>query len=373
MSTREFLLALAFSLSSISFSAISAESAVCSNPLKKICIDTQSQRKTREIYIDGIKEKIAKVANKNSAPRIAKLKKIEPGAMNFIQREVEVYKIINQETMKAAKSTIKGFETIITSLKNILMLKNYMRQAIEESNFDQKTKAVFKKTIDSVQIGNFSDFIDRKGVEDSFLGQLFNPCGSDGMAINAFATTIDSERYVLICPGFLITLSQKASEEEKLDSIIQAVSHEMGHHIDNSLLKNDIYMPYLSCISRNYSTQFNKSKEDKSFCKNKGKSPSQCRMKTIMSHANELIADQWGIKTLMIHARSEGYSMSQTDSLLTNSWTNLCGSKDEGVHPSGDFRIGTLLRLNPEISDHLSCNNSAVKKPTCTFDGEIQL
>ena len=41
----------------------------------------------------------------------------------------------------------------------------------------------------------------------------------------------------------------------------------------------------------------------------------------------------------------------------------------EGSHTSSEFRIETLLRTNPEISDYLSCNNTRIEKVTCTFDG----
>ena len=96
-------------------------------------------------------------------------------------------------------------------------------------------------------------------------------------------------------------------------------------------------------------------------------------MKVTTTHGGELIADQWGIKVLAIHAKTQGYSVAQTDSLLTSSWANLCGTGDEGIHPTGDFRIGTLLRVNPGISDYLSCNNSGVTKPACTLDGAINI
>lgn len=373
MKFRAFLLACAISASAFSFNVFSKESKLCTNSLKAVCEDTKTQRDLRETYINDIKKNIAKEAQKKANPRIADMVKNNPGTKFFFKRVLESQKITNQEIMKIARTKISGLETVVTDLTNVLMLKNYMRKAIDESNFDRATRVSFKKIIDSVQIGNFSDFLERGGVEDSLLSQMFNPCGSDGMNANAFATTLGDERYVLICPGYLITLSQTASKEERLNSILQAISHEMGHHIDTSPDQKKIYKPFLSCISRNYSSQLASSKEDQKICIKKAKNKSECRMKVTMSHAKELVADQWGIKVLAIHAREEGYSINQADKLLVNSWSNLCGSEDEGTHPSGDFRIGTLLRLNPEISDFLSCKNSTEKSVACTFDGEIKL
>ena len=86
-----------------------------------------------------------------------------------------------------------------------------------------------------------------------------------------------------------------------------------------------------------------------------------------------MIADQWGIKVTSIHAKKEGYSSADSEQMLTDSWAKLCGSGDEGIHPTGDFRIGTLMRTNPNIEEILSCGTDAsITKPACTFDGEVQ-
>ncbi len=374
MKSKTLLLACVLSASAFSFNAFSQESKVCADPLKTICTDTVAQRAQRDVYINGLKKEIATEAEKNAAPRIAEMKKQYGGPLNYFRRLIRSYKIQNQEIMKSAKSRIGGLETVVTNPKNVSLLKNYMKQAIDESNFNQTTRANFKTTIDQIVIGNFSDFLERTGLEDDFLGQLLNnACGSDGMVANAFATTIDKQKYVLICPGFLITLSQTANEQERLNSILHAISHELAHHIDNSKVGDEVYKPYLSCLSENYIDQFNSTSDDKKFCKKKAKTQEECNMKVTTTHGGELIADQWGIKVLAIHARTQGYSVAQTDSLLTSSWANLCGTGDEGIHPTGDFRIGTLLRVNPGISDYLSCNNSGVTKPACTLDGAINI
>lgn len=373
MKSKILMLISIFSTSLFSFNTFSFESKVCLNPIKTICTNTKTQRTAREKYIQSIQKEISIEAKKNAAPRIAKMQ-INLREKSFIKRGVEALKITNQETMKVSKSKIIGIESVVKDLTNVLMVKNYMRQAVDQSSFNQTTRTKFKKIIDSVQVGSFGDFLEKYESEDSFFAQLSNPCGSDGMVANAFATTLNKEKYVLICPGFLISLSQTANKKERLNTILHTISHEMGHHLDKSLKDNDdVYKPYLSCISRNYSQQLVVSESDQRFCKKKAENQSQCRMKITMSHANEMIADQWGIKVLAIHAKAEGYSVSQADSLLVNSWANICGSEDKGGHPSGDFRIGTLLRANLEISDYLSCNNTLLKKPACGFEGETRL
>lgn len=373
MKSKTLVLACVLTAATFSFSAFSQDSAVCTDPLQKICKDTEGLRAQREVYINKLKGEIAAEASTNAAPKIDAMKK-KISKFHFIKRAIETFKIKNRETIAAAKKRVGDIESVVTNPENVALLKGYMAQAIDESHFSDSTKTNFKAIQKTVLIGNFADFIERSGLEDDVLGQLIgSPCGTDGMVANAFATTIKSQRYVLICPGFLIALSQTASPKERLNSILQAVAHEMGHHIDNGVAGDEIYKPYLSCLSENYIDKFNSTDEDKKYCKKTAKDQADCNMKITTSHGGELIADAWGIKVLNIHARAEAMSIPQADSMLTSSWASLCGSGDEGIHPSGDFRIGTLLRTNPATSDYLSCNNSAITRPVCTLEGTVNL
>lgn len=374
MKSKTLVLACVLSAATFSFSAFAEESSVCADPLKKICQDTLVERAQRNVYINKLKGEISAEANAKAAPRIEEMKK-KISKLHFIKRAIQTFKIRNQEIMNAAKKRITGIESVVTNQENINLLKSYMNQAIDESNFDSATKANFRSVIQSIIIGNFADFLERTGMEDNFLAQLLsNACGSDGMVANAFATTLNNEKYVLICPGFLITLTQTADLRERFDTILQAISHEMGHHIDNGAVGDELYKPFLGCLADNYSDKFNKTKDDEKFCKKNEKDPSACNMKVTTSHGGELVADAWGIKVLSIHARKQNYSFAETDQLLTRSWAGLCNTGDEGIHPSGDFRIGTLLRTNPDISDYLACGNAGVNnRPACTFDGEVNI
>lgn len=373
LSKKIVMLSVLSTVSLFSATVRSEVSSVCADPLKKICTDTVLQRAQRDSYVNSLKAEIKAGAKVRSDSRIAEMKKNIP-ARRFFKRWKESFKITNQEIMREAKGKIVGLETVVTDESNVLLLKDYMKKAISDSNFNDSTKEKFKTTIDSIIIGNFSDYLERTGLEDSVLMQLLgNACGSDGLIDNAFATTIDNEKYVLICPGFLITMTQTPDLKERFNTILHAISHEMGHHIDNSKVGNELYAPYLSCLSKNYSEKFNSTKDDQKFCKKNEKNPELCKSKITESHAGELIADAWGIKVLSIHAKAQNYSFAETDELLTSSWTKLCGSGDEGIHPSGDFRIGTLLRSNPEINSVLACDNSSMTKPSCTLEGEVSL
>src|SRR4051812_30090734 len=131
-----------------------------------------------------------------SAPRIEEMKK-RISKFRIIKRAIEVYKIRNQEIMSAARKRVAGIEEVVTSKENVALLKDYMKQAISESGFDGGTKSTMKSTIDSIVIGNFGDFIDRTNLDENFLAQLMmNACGSDGLVSNAFATTLEDQKYV---------------------------------------------------------------------------------------------------------------------------------------------------------------------------------
>ena len=129
----------------------------------------------------------------------------------------------------------------------------------------------------------------------------------------------------------------------------------------------------MTCIEENYKDAFNKSDADKIFCDKAETSEAACISRVVWSHVAEMIADQWALKALAVHARNKQLSIPEVESFLTHGWLYLCEARDGGFHPSGDFRIETLLRTNPEISEYLSCNNSSVKKTICSFEGAVNL
>jgi hypothetical protein len=346
--------------------------SVCSNPLQRICADTSGQRHERNKYITSLKKQISHEAKINSLPRVAKMKKkIKP--IHFFKRQVRAMTIRNQEIIASAVRHIVGFESVV-SAENISKIKNYMYLAIDSSDIKSEAKNDFKNIIRSIVVGNFNDFIERENLEESVFAQrLESICGVDGLIDNAFSTTLKGDRYVLICPGFLITLSQTASDSDRFNNILHTIAHEMGHHIDNKhYFNSDVYGSYLHCISKNYSNYFNLSDDDRKFCQMNSSIKGACNKKITMSHSGELIADEWGIAVTALHVKAQSYSVSEADQMLTDSWAKLCGGRDEGIHPTTDFRIENLLRKNPEIVNYLSCLKSETNSiPTCTFSGEI--
>ena len=353
METKTLIFVYFFSALFISFSALSQESKLCVNPLQIICIDSKKQIDARKSYIDNLKVEIAAEANKKAAPKIKKLKKPNTDELEILKYESKKKYILDQEIISSAISKTKNIESVISNPKNILLFKNYMKKAIEETNFNLSTRISLKKVIDEVVIGTYGDYLDlarsKEYPEDGFS----NPCGTDSMTINAFASDLKDKKFVLICPGYLITLNQLPTEQEKFNSIIQVISHEMGHHLYDNFFKLGIYNPYLSCLVDYYGDEF--------------------KNINIKYYSRELTSDQWGLKVLGIYLKERRYSDAQNESLLKSNFAHICGNNNDGTHPSGNFRIETLMRVNPEISDYLSCNNSKIKKPACNFEGAINI
>lgn len=336
-------------ISTLNFSVFAEESKVCEKTLKAICSETKGHRRSSQKYLNGFKKAFVKQTKSKVSKK-------------------------TDEKVESAKSIVKEMYALISNDQNTSMFKNYMYQAIDESPFDDAIRFKFKQTIGSVLVGNYSEFYQEGDPRyKNLVATGERACGVEGLEINAFSTQIYEQKYVFFCPGFLIELSQIKDEQERLNAILLMMSHELAHHIDTKLLGEKIYMPYLSCMSENYSNEFKKTKTDESFCKKKTTSQSTCNMKTTLSHAKELIADQWAIKVLAIHAKTQRFTVGETDLFLKRNYVNICETATEGIHPTGDFRIEKLLRINPEISDYLSCNNSEIAKPACTFDGAVNL
>jgi hypothetical protein len=373
MQKKSFWVLATLSVAFFSQSLFAFDGSICSSPIEKICNETKQIRKERDQYVETLKLEILKEANKSAEPRIAEMKK-NITAIHFIKRMIQTYKIRNQEIMRVAKSRVGDLESVVTNAENISKIKNYLYQAIDESKFDEMTKESFKNTIKSIVVGNFADYIEKTGLDESVILQfLGNACGSDGLVDNAFATTLKGEKYVLVCPGFLISLKQQADSKERFNSILHAISHEMGHHIDGSKVDSRLYAPYRNCLAKNYAGQFKRTKKDEKFCKENAKDPQACNRQVVDSHSGELEADQWGILVTAIHAKSEMYSNFETEAMLTSSWAKLCGTGDEGIHPTGDFRIEKLMSKNINIRHVLSCSDSELDEaPACGFEGELK-
>ena len=376
MKSKTLLFVFIFLGFAFSFETFS-QSTVCANPLKAICggQDAMYARLTKESKVYSMKQQIVSEARTNAKPIIEKMIKKYPDRRDHNKVESQKKLIFYQEIMNSASARMSGIEVVVTNAPIVTSLKSLVKIAVRESTLDDLTKVRFQAIIDSVIIGNFTDFIKSKNFGKEGLAKFENRCGINGMVQNAFATTLAGQRYVLICPGFQITMYQMPDMRDRINNILVVLSHEIGHHIDSGATDINLYVPFLECMLNNYANNLAKSQSKgndvRTYCLTNDLN--KCNSQRVLSHARELIADLWANKVLAIYARGADLSIGQTDLLLRSSWMSLCDSEDEGIHPSGNFRIGIMLRLAPEISDVLSCDNSGLRKNSCTLAGEVKL
>ena len=371
MKSNTLLLTLILFAFTYSLSAFS-ESKICINPVKAICSSEEAKDvlKQKSEKVSLILKQIRENAKKNAAGRIAELKKKFPDRRDHNKIEGQKKVIYFQEMVKLGEAHAVGVETIVKNAPIVAYLKNFMKVAIDETNFDEVTKHNLKFKIDAVIIGNFSDFIKRTGLNDNNLPYESDSCGYSGLIENAFATTINGRPYVLICPGFQVSIYENPNMQERINSILSVLSHEMGHHIDLRNMPIDPYLPYLNCNISNYANHLAKIKEVDVYCKTN--TIDKCNTQKVLTHADEMIADAWANKVLAIYARGQQFSVVQTENLIKSSMRDMCGSGDEGIHPSGNLRMN-ILRLTPEIAYHLRCDNYDLRVRACTFDGQVKL
>jgi hypothetical protein len=356
---RKSLIVLGICLASFELSA--QTSSVCSDSFQRICKDTEAQKKADEISHFKLIDEITTEANINAAPKILEIKNSINEAY-VDKRAVALFKAKYHELIKSTKVRLGDFESVISNVDNANKIKEYMYQTIDKNNFDNKTKLKLKETVKSITVKTFTDFIEEPGRTNNFLGKFVRNCGPTGFRPGAFAAyTPEGEKYVIVCPTFSILLRKVSTEQERFNTVLHVITHEMAHHLDDSEMGVEIYNPYLKCVADNYADKLSINISGKKCRANSA----PCLTNTTLKHAGELIADQWAAEVVALHSKTEHSTYSDAEELVVDSMTNLCASRDEGIHPDGDFRIQSLIRTNFEA---LGCTETKTK-PSCNFAG----
>jgi hypothetical protein len=359
----KFSLIISF-IYSIALSAHDIEINYCDNPTDFVCGQHTSNSNVREKEIALMKEQIKNLASINIEQRLNTLSKNRPAnkfrIFSGLKESLIKSKIRFEETSKASASLVSNYEDDIITSDIIFLVKSLLKEAIDNSPIDQVNKTNMKLNIDEVIVGNFSDYLDRTTITNgsglSLISHLFtSSCGSDGLVDNAFATELGKDKYVLICPGWLITLNKTPTNEERFNNILLVLAHEIAHHIDSRKFPN-VYKEMIECYTNNFSKFLNKSDKRKEMCK---RNKEKCNHKTVIDHMGEITADYWASEVTALYLTKNNISESLSEKLLSESIAKLCDAKDEGTHPSGLFRINNIQRANPNISNHLECTRQS--------------
>lgn len=189
-------------------------------------------------------------------------------------------------------------------------------------------------------------------------------CGWEGLGQNAFAASFTRtrggaavvDRYFIVCPGLLLSaIGAGADARSNLENLLFVVGHELSHHFDAEKMPT-FYEPYQRCLEGLFGRVL--------------PGPLAPRM-------GEISADFWGTEVLLGYLNESGQGpksgpTGQRERLwsLRQGVGALCGSQDDGVHPSGAFRIGSLLRHHPGIITSMRCMHPGAR-PTCTLRGPM--
>ena len=120
------------------------------------------------------------------------------------------------------------------------------------------------------------------------------------------------------------------------------------------------YKKYISCRKK----AFDLNRKDKG-------------VRFMLTHANEIIADYWGSKTLAYTIKKyfPHFSNEELKRAMTTSFSILCESAQTYKHPHKKYRMNQLFLHNFEVFKTFSCQNYVLKYTPhfCDLEGYKEL
>ncbi len=343
----------------------------CSNPIRAICKPFFSAALDRKTRRDVLAQKIYNLAEsrtiqKLNLPYNFKMSelKIKGTAWDKLRIPPIFIAAFNEE-LKAEIGQVE-FKALGDKVENI---RSTLQAAIRK-DFELKFEVSMTLLRDKMiqEIGNII-ILDSEKIYDAFatppshrtelIKDYERTCGLDGMADNAFARQVENSKYLIVCPGLLMTAAGGGNDIfSNTVNMLQVLGHEMGHHIDFAF-KTEFYNNYLTCLGNHYSNELLDPLLNPEIGTNYQKlaAPENTMVRKMISHGREITADYWGTKTVAQYlyqiAKISNFTMNLE--VLKQSHEYLCGTGDEGIHPTGDYRIGHLLRYDSDISQIMGC------------------
>jgi hypothetical protein len=395
---KHLLIIISFAIIGNIAPSIGQTNEICDSPEITMCNRPPNEEISENF--NRLKAEIAQEANKNSLRRF-ELELPKKGLLKTLRTYIAREKILNQEIIYAAERKLGHFEKDIVSKANIKDIKKFLTLSVKKSNLDEKYKAKFIEIInEKVIIGNYIDFMERTNVTNSYFKQRWRAhCGMDGMSVNAFATTADWKKYVLVCPGLLVKLNSLKNSKELNNEILFVLAHEIAHHFDSAKFPK-AYESMAKCYQNEIAQKLNKTsgkvcEKDDSRCKDELKKRSEktnikcnaknapiekracalvgnswnkmlfkrckkgtgksCLEAVTWKHLGEISADFWAAQTMGLYMGEKDFMIEEGTEFLRVNFETLCGSGDEGIHADSQMRGDYLIGQNPLIRNQLSC------------------
>lgn len=346
----------------------------CKYPSQFICAGTTL--KGREILIEEFAEPHKQAALKNAAsairwegPHEMTINDIRAIKSQRVPRDsrrkkgFEVYYSTLYRGLYAKASEALGSgEQLLESFK-FSKIQNYLRLGIKERIQDRIVAEKMLRILEQVELVDVNSVLNLKNslVDQRLRDNYYDACGHDGLDDNAFAFEWQVgprkgvRRVVVLCAGAIVA-SMMAAEEPSGRSLpiwvtlLMTIGHEIGHHFDaqNSELRG-AYNQVLNCV---------KQQSGNSFKSHQSNLPAE---KIFYDHVGEITADSWGAEAVAQYLKEyRRLSNLEIGSILKISMADLCAGEDDGVHPSGEFRMD-YIRDHTSLFDLLECSSIQTK------------
>lgn len=212
--------------------------------------------------------------------------------------------------------------------------KTFLHSAIDKMPLSEASRVAMHQKLSALQ-GTLSPNLDNPAEVEEWG----TSCQPDGMAATAYARPMEKD--VMICPGLMIRAIAMGGTQELEHYMLHAIGHECMHHMGADIYTNQAgkvvgespfrseFTATLSCYAQNYS----------------GINP--------VAMGGEIAADIGSAKAMA--ERLKGSPPETALQFLRASMGPICGTKDDGVHPSDKFRINVILGQDPELAVALGC------------------
>lgn len=299
----------------------------CADPRKAVCDTLLTSPLGREAQLLKLARELAQEAQRETGfnPRAQ-----DPAALGRFQERLVA--LLRQRVGQAEWDAVQGHAVRVRRL-----LSEALDRTLPAAAADP-LKAILDdvRVLDSTTLQRTLAGRDRNAA--SLARAYAQRCGEEGLNQNAFAISYGhpdrTDRYFIVCPGLLLSAAGRDARSN-LENLLFVMGHELSHHFDADK-QPAVYADYQRCLQARHAAAL--------------PGPLAPRM-------GEISADHWGTEVLLGYL-AQGPAQSPRERLwaLRQGLGALCGSADDGVHPSGDFRIGVLLRSHAGVIGAMRCS-----------------
>ncbi|WP_413942800.1 hypothetical protein [Bdellovibrio sp. HCB-162] len=304
----------------------------CSNPYKTVC-ERQQNAKTRTGRIEAIEKRLSDRALDETFEYLYGSKN-RPSSftlddITYMPKKTQrrralgvFYASLRQQFRAYLKQNHVPTDLGITELKSHLSRAIELSKEIPEEN-----KAKMQDLLQQTRLIAFNDLDpDEEGaLTTSDINKIYKGCTKNHFLDNAFAdSNKKGEMFVIICPGEIVGSIEFSKDYEipqkyQLVPLIMTLGHELSHHFDFSVMPEAYSTTLKSVMAMKDELKHSK----------------------IENYMGEITADLWGIKSFVVATRNMEPEFQMA--FIKGAVNDLCSTEDDGIHPSGEFRINRLL------------------------------